>query len=251
MADLRLERVLWRRGLLPIGIDEAGRGPLAGPVVAAACLLPADVDLPGVNDSKKLSEKKREALFPLVQERAIAWGIGVVDHARIDEINILNATFEAMRLAVRGLLGEPLPPEPPLWAEAVGGPLARPLQAGWAPPVSWRLGRGEAVAADPEPGSRGSAFLLVDGNQRIREWTGLQRPVVGGDRKALAIAAASILAKVARDRLMIGYDKLYPAYGFAGHKGYSAPVHWGALDREGPCPIHRLSFLGPRQSTLF
>ncbi|HLO01765.1 MAG TPA: ribonuclease HII [Symbiobacteriaceae bacterium] len=233
MADLRLERVLWRRGFLPIGIDEAGRGPLAGPVVAAACLLPADVDLAGVNDSKKLSEKKREALFPLVQERALAWGIGVVDHARIDEINILNATFEAMRLAVRGLLGEPLPPEPPLWAEAVGGPLARPLPTGWAPP--------EAV----------SPFLLVDGNQRIREWTGLQRPVVGGDRKALAIAAASILAKVARDRLMIGYDKLYPAYGFAGHKGYSAPVHWGALDREGPCPIHRRSFLGPRQSTLF
>lgn len=231
MADLRLERVLWRRGLLPIGIDEAGRGPLAGPVVAAACLLPADVDLPGVNDSKKLSEKKREALFPLVQERAIAWGIGVVDHARIDEINILNATFEAMRLAVRGLLGEPLPAEPPLWAEAVGGPLARPLTAEGAP------------SGDP--------FLLVDGNQRIREWAGLQRPVVGGDRKALAIAAASILAKVARDRLMIGYDKLYPAYGFAGHKGYSAPVHWGALDREGPCPIHRLSFLGPRQATLF
>lgn len=228
MADLRLERVLWSRGYLPIGIDEAGRGPLAGPVVAAACLLPADVELPGVNDSKKLTEKKREALFPLVQERAIAWGIGVVDHERIDEINILNATFEAMRLAVRGLLGEVRLTEPPLWAEAVGGPLARPLSE---------------VEATP--------FLLVDGNQKIREWTGLQRPVVGGDRKALAIAAASILAKVARDRLMIGYDKLYPAYGFAGHKGYSAPVHWGALDREGPCPIHRRSFLGPRQSTLF
>lgn len=235
MADLRLERVVWRRGLLPIGIDEAGRGPLAGPVVAAACILPADVDLPGVNDSKKLSEKRREALFPLVQERAIAWGIGVVDHARIDEINILNATFEAMRLAVRGLLGELQLAEPPLWAEAVGGPLARPLSPDWAPP-------------DAE---RGDPFLLVDGNQKIREWTGHQRPVIGGDRKALAIAAASILAKVARDRLMIGYDKLYPAYGFAGHKGYSAPVHWGALDREGPCPIHRLSFLGPRQATLF
>lgn len=244
MADLRLERVLWGRGFLPIGIDEAGRGPLAGPVVAAACLLPADVELPGVNDSKKLTEKRREALFPLVQERAIAWGIGVVDHARIDEINILNATFEAMRLAVRGLLGEIALSEPPLWAEAVGGPMALPLPAGWEGKPLPGAPLGEAqVGRQP--------FLLVDGNQRIREWTGLQRPVVGGDRKALAIAAASILAKVARDRLMIGYDKLYPAYGFAGHKGYSAPVHWGALDREGPCPIHRRSFLGPRQSTLF
>jgi ribonuclease HII len=230
MADLRLERVVWRSGLLPIGIDEAGRGPLAGPVVAAACVLPAEVDLPGVNDSKKLTEKRREALFPLVQEKALAWGIGVVDHARIDAINILNATFEAMRQAVRGLLGEVTLAEPPLWAEAVGGPLARSLPAGYEKPVP---------------------FLLVDGNQRIREWSGLQRPVIGGDRKALAIAAASILAKVARDRLMVAYDKLYPAYGFAGHKGYSAPVHWQALEREGPSPIHRLSFLGPRQATLF
>lgn len=251
MADLRLERVLWGRGFLPIGIDEAGRGPLAGPVVAAACLLPADVELPGVNDSKKLTEKRREALFPLVQERAIAWSIGVVDHARIDEINILNATFEAMRLAVRGLLGEPLPAEPPLWAEAVGGPLARPLPEGWARSAEGPLADGLPSEGAPPDVRAGSPFLLVDGNQRIREWTGLQRPIVGGDRKALAIAAASILAKVARDRLMIGYDKLYPAYGFAGHKGYSAPVHWGALDREGPCPIHRRSFLGPRQSTLF
>lgn len=231
MADLRLERVLWGRGYLPIGIDEAGRGPLAGPVVAAACLLPADLALPGVNDSKKLTEKRREALFPQVAEQALAWGIGVVDHGRIDEVNILNATFEAMRLAVSGLLGGALPPEPPLWAEAVGAPLAKPLPAGLR--------------------EQGAPFLLVDGNQRIREWSGLQRPVIGGDRKALAIAAASILAKVARDRLMIAYDRLYPAYGFAGHKGYSAPVHWGALEREGPCPIHRLSFLGPRQSTLF
>lgn len=238
MADLRLERVLWGRGFLPIGIDEAGRGPLAGPVVAAACLLPADVSLPGVNDSKKLTEKKREALFPLIQEQAIAWGIGVVDHVRIDEINILNATFEAMRLAVQGLLGEPLPAEPPLWGEAVGVRLANPLALDWA------------QAGGRSMGEQGH-FLLVDGNQRIRQWTGIQRPVIGGDRKALSIAAASILAKVARDRLMIAYDALYPGYGFSRHKGYSAPEHWGALDREGPSPIHRRSFLGPRQSTLF
>lgn len=232
MADLRLERVLWNRSFVPIGIDEAGRGPLAGPVVAAACLLPADVELPGVNDSKKLTEKRREALFPLIQERAVAWGIGVVDHARIDEINILNATFEAMRLAVQGLLGEPLPPEPPLWGEAVGGALAKP-----AAPAAVSAGQG--------------TFLLVDGNQRIRQWTSVQRPVIGGDRKSLSIAAASILAKVARDRLMIAYDRLHPEYGFARHKGYSAPEHWSALERVGPSPIHRLSFLGPRQSTLF
>jgi ribonuclease HII len=230
LADQRLERVLWQRGYLPVGVDEAGRGPLAGPVVAAACILPAGVDLAGVNDSKKLTEKRREALFPLVQERAIAWGIGVVDHARIDEINILNATFEAMRLAIRGALGEAEPPEPPLWAEAVGGPLAKPLP--------------------PERQAEG-AFLLVDGNQLIREWSRPQRPIIGGDRKALAIAAASILAKVARDRLMVAYDQRYPAYGFARHKGYSAPEHWAALEREGPSPIHRRTFLGPRQMTLF
>jgi ribonuclease HII len=249
MADLRLERVLWGRGFVPIGIDEAGRGPLAGPVVAAACLLPADVSLPGVNDSKKLTEKRREALFPLIQEQAIAWGIGVVDHVRIDEINILNATFEAMRLAVQGLLGEPLPAKPPLWVEAVGGGLANPLLADWA-----LVGGGTtATAPSVARGSIGEQghFLLVDGNLRIRQWTGVQRPVIGGDRKALSIAAASILAKVARDRLMIAYDQLYPGYGFARHKGYSAPEHRGALDREGPSPIHRRSFLGPRQSSLF
>lgn len=207
MADLRLERVLWRHGYQVIGVDEAGRGPLAGPVVAAACILPADAELPGVNDSKKLSEKKREAAFERVRQVALGFGVGVVDAARIDQINILQATFEAMRLAV---------------AEA------------------------QAMAAAGD-----SACLLVDGNQKLPGWAADQRAVVGGDRKSLSIAAASILAKVTRDRMMIEYDRLYPQYGFARHKGYSAKEHFAAIDAHGPSPIHRITFIDHRQIRFF
>jgi len=207
MADLRLERVLWRRGYQVIGVDEAGRGPLAGPVVAAACILPADADLPGVNDSKRLSPKRRETAFEQVQKVALGWGIGIVDAARIDQINILRATFEAMTQAVEGALA----------------------MAGAAAP----------------------AWLLIDGNQRLPGWQGDQRPVVGGDRKSLSIAAASILAKVTRDRLMMEYDQLYPEYGFARHKGYAAKEHFAALDAYGPSPIHRITFIDHRQLRFF
>lgn len=207
MADLRLERVLWRRGYQVIGVDEAGRGPLAGPVVAAVCILPPEADLPTVNDSKKLSEKKREAAFELIQQTALGWGVGVVDAKRIDEINILRATFEAMALAVAG-------------AQAMVKDAATPC-------------------------------LLVDGNLRLPSWQGDQRPVVGGDRKSLSIAAASILAKVTRDRMMVEYDQLYSGYGFARHKGYAAKEHLAALDRDGPSPIHRVTFIDHRQLRFF
>ncbi|MFZ5828289.1 MAG: ribonuclease HII [Bacillota bacterium] len=207
MADLRLERVLWRHGYQVIGVDEAGRGPLAGPVVAGACILPPDAELPMVNDSKKLSEKKREAAFALIRQVALGWGVGIVDARRIDQINILRATFEAMEQAVQA-------------AREMAGESATPT-------------------------------LLVDGNQRLPAWAGEQRPVVGGDRKSLSIAAASILAKVTRDRMMVEYDQLYPEYGFARHKGYSAREHFEALDRHGPSPIHRITFIDHRQLRLF
>lgn len=206
-ANLRLERVLWGHGCTVVGVDEAGRGPLAGPVVAGACILPPGVDLPGVNDSKALSAKRREEAFGRIQAAALGWGVGVVDAGRIDQINIRNATFEAMALAAKAALGM-------------------------------------AGAGD-------QAFLLVDGNATIPSWQGPQRWVVGGDHKSLSIAAASILAKVTRDRMMVAYDQDYPEYGFARHKGYGAKEHLAALDEHGPCPIHRMTFIDHRQLRFF
>lgn len=175
------------------GVDEAGRGPLAGPVVAAAVILAPGTQLPGVNDSKKLSEKKREQLFDYVRENALAYGIGEASEAEIDEINILNATFLAMRRAIENM----------------------------------------DAAAD---------FALIDGN-RIQ---GLDIPaecVIGGDAKVLSIAAASILAKVTRDRKMRQLAEVYPQYGFEKHKGYGTKAHYAAIEQYGVCPIHRRSFL--------
>lgn len=175
------------------GIDEAGRGPLAGPVCAAACVLPAGLELEGLNDSKKLSEKRREALYDQITAQALAWAVCLVDEKTIDEINILQATFRAMRGAVSKLN---LTPE----------------------------------------------LCLVDGN--LDPGLGLPtKTVVKGDATCASIAAASILAKVTRDRLMLRYDAQYPGYGFAAHKGYGTKAHYAALAALGPCPIHRRSFL--------
>ena len=175
------------------GVDEAGRGPLAGPVCAAACILPAGLVIEGLNDSKKLSEKRREALYDQITEKALAWAVCLVDEKTVDEINILQATYRAMRDAVTQLELKP-------------------------------------------------DLCLVDGNRD--PGLGLPtRTVVKGDASCASVAAASILAKVTRDRLMVEYDKQYPGYGFAVHKGYGTRAHYAAIDTLGICPIHRRSFL--------
>ncbi len=175
------------------GIDEVGRGPLAGPVVAGAVILPKDCDILYINDSKKQYEKKREELYDVIMERAVAVGIGCSTPERIDEINILQATYEAMRQAVAQL---PVQPD-----------------------------------------------LLLNDAVTIPELSVRQVPIIKGDAKSISIGAASIMAKVTRDRLMVQYDEIYPEYGFASNKGYGAQVHIEALKKYGPCPIHRKSFI--------
>lgn len=175
------------------GIDEAGRGPLAGPVCAAAVILPFGLEIPGLNDSKKLTDKKRNELYDLIVASAVAYGIAVSDEKEIDEINILQATFRAMERAVSQLQQKP-------------------------------------------------DLILVDGN-RLPQLQTEAYPIVKGDSLSASIAAASILAKVTRDRFMEQQDALYPAYGFAVHKGYGTKRHYEALTEHGPCPIHRMSFL--------
>ncbi|MDD4272764.1 ribonuclease HII [Desulfobacter postgatei] len=176
------------------GVDEAGRGPLAGPVVSAAVVLPENFDIPGINDSKKLSEKKRAALFPVIQSQAIAFGIGIADHGEIDRINILQASLLSMKRAV------------------------------------------DDLGLIPD-------YLLIDGKFTIDSNID-QRPVIKGDTLSLSIAAASILAKVTRDRIMTDLDLQYPEYEFKRHKGYPTKAHKQAILTHGPCPIHRKSFKG-------
>jgi ribonuclease HII len=190
---LSRERRLWRRGMRNVaGIDEAGRGPLAGPVVAAAVVVSPGFFLPGVDDSKKVSPLRRAALYDRILAGAFSVGLGIVDQETIDRINILNATFEAMHCAV------------------------------------------DSLSVKPE-------YLLVDGN-RFRGGDIPFSAIVDGDEKCFSIAAASIVAKVTRDRIMEEYDKQYPGYGFARHKGYGTLQHRGAIERLGLCPIHRRSF---------
>lgn len=175
------------------GIDEVGRGPLAGPVVAGAVILPRDCQILYLNDSKQLSEKKREELYEVIMENAVSTGLGFVSPERIDEINILQATYEAMRQAIGKLEKEP--------------------------------------------------DLLLNDAVTIPGVEIRQVPIIKGDAKSVSIAAASIIAKVTRDRLMVQYDEIYPEYGFASNKGYGAAAHIEALKKYGPTPIHRRSFL--------
>ncbi len=203
---IRLEKELERtRGMLVYeerfrekgligGIDEVGRGPLAGPVVAACVILPADHPVLYLNDSKKLTERKREELYAVLMEESVSWSIGMESWEVIDEINILQATYSAMRKAIGSM--------------------------------------------DPAPD-----FLLNDA-VTIPKVSIPQCPIVKGDSKSCSIAAASIIAKVTRDRLMQDYDRIYPGYGFARNKGYGTKEHIEALKRLGPCPIHRRSFIG-------
>ncbi len=175
------------------GIDEVGRGPLAGPVVAGAVILPKDCDILYINDSKQLSEKKREELYDVILQKAVAWGIGYSSPSRIDEINILQATYEAMRQAIRKLSVVP--------------------------------------------------NLLLNDAVTIPGVEIPQVPIIKGDAKSISIGAASIIAKVTRDRLMVKYDGIYPQYGFAANKGYGSQAHIEALRKYGPTPIHRRSFI--------
>ena len=176
------------------GVDEAGRGPLAGPVVAAAVIFSSNIDIAGLDDSKKLSAKKRDELFPKIQKNAVAYGVAVVAPKLIDEINILQAARLAMKDAVNQL--KPVPD-----------------------------------------------LLLIDGNQKIESSLD-QWAIIKGDSKSLSIAAASILAKVTRDRIMGDYHKLYPQYQFNRHKGYGTKLHRTLIQEHGPCPIHRSTFKG-------
>ena len=194
-ADLwEIENDLHREGYrLICGVDEAGRGPLAGPVCAAAVILPQGLEIPGLNDSKKLTEKKRELLFPQIQELAESWSVAFATVEEIEERNILRATFLAMNRAIAGLK---LRPE----------------------------------------------LALIDGNQN-REIKVPSRTVVHGDAICASIAAASVLAKVSRDRLMLELAGRYPEYGFEQHKGYGTKAHYEALRKYGPSPVHRMSFL--------
>lgn len=195
MPDFELETAAGKAGYKSVcGVDEAGRGPLAGPVCAAAVILPENCEIPGLNDSKKLSEKKRGELFEIITERAVSCAVAFGTLEEIEKFNILNATFMAMNRAVSAL----------------------------------------KIPAD---------FALIDGN---RKPAGLEIPcetVVKGDGKSCSIAAASILAKVTRDRLLLEYDSHYPQYGFAKHKGYGTKAHYEAIREYGACPVHRLSFL--------
>ena len=199
MGDKNAMRAFEKEALLRgykiiAGVDEAGRGPLAGPVVSAAVVLPENFNVPGINDSKKLSEKKRDTLFPLIQENVLSFGIGIADHIEIDRINILQASLLSMKRAV------------------------------------------EALSLVPD-------YLLIDGKFTIDSPID-QQAVVKGDAKSLSIAAASILAKVTRDRIMADLDVTYPVYGFQRHKGYPTRAHKQAIIDHGPCPVHRKSFRG-------
>lgn len=200
MPDLSIERRHWEAGhCVVVGLDEAGRGCLAGPVVAAAVALPPDAHLPGLDDSKKLSAEARAALVPQIHREALAVGVGQCSPAEIDELNILWASLEAMRRAAEAL------------------------------PFSLDV-------------------LLVDGNREIPSVPWRQEAVVKGDATSLSIAAASIIAKTTRDGIMVALDAAFPAYGWAGHKGYPTAQHYAALAAHGPSPHHRRSFRLDRDS---
>ena len=192
--NLSYEKRLWRKGYRYVaGVDEAGRGPLAGPVVAAAVVFPPQVKIQGLDDSKQLSPKKREELFQLIRDKSLKIGVGRVSHRQIDRLNIGRANLLAMKIAV----------------EKLGG------------------------FAD---------HLLIDGARNQVDSPLPQRAINGGDRKCASIAAASIIAKVTRDRIMLRYHEKYPEYRFDRHKGYGTEAHVRLVARFGPCPIHRRSF---------
>ena len=191
----QIEKEIYETGIDAIcGIDEAGRGPLAGPVVVAAVIMPKDSMIEGVNDSKKVSEKKREALYDKILEEAIAYGVGIIDQKEIDDLNILNATKKGLTTAIKELKVKP-------------------------------------------------QRILVDALNGIDTLGIPYTSIIKGDAKSYSIAAASIIAKVTRDRIMREWDQVYPMYGFEKHKGYGTKMHIDAIKEHGLCPLHRLSFV--------
>ena len=207
VCGLALENAARRRGAVRIaGIDEVGRGPMFGPVVAAAVILPEGWRLRGLNDSKQLKQEERERFAESIRGKAVAWAIAAVDVETIDRINIRRASLLAMRLAVEQLVAAP-----------------------------------DFLLPD---------FLLIDGRDTI-DWPCPQQAVIGGDARSLSIAAASVLAKVHRDRLLVELDAVYPGYGLARHKGYCVAEHLEALARLGPTPLHRKNWSPVAQMTLF
>lgn len=193
LENMRLYEKKYESCGLICGIDEAGRGPLAGPVVAGVVILPRDCQILYLNDSKKLTARRRELLYEEIMEKALAVGTGVVSHARIDEINILQATYEAMRQAI------------------------------------------EKLGVEPD--------ILLNDAVTIPEVTLKQVPIIKGDAKSVSIAAASVIAKVTRDRMMVEMDQKYPGYGFASNKGYGSAAHIASIREMGPCEIHRKTFI--------
>lgn len=196
MSSLTLdyENQLWDKGLIPAGVDEAGRGPLAGPVVAASVILSNENPIDGLNDSKALTPRKRSLLYDIILEKSVSFAVGIIENDVIDEINILQATIKAMESSILGLTIKP-------------------------------------------------DLVYIDGN-RPTTLEIKQQTIVKGDTKCQSIAAASIIAKVTRDRIMEKMDEIYPQYGFLKHKGYPTKAHYEAIKKYGPCPVHRLSFNG-------
>ena len=201
----KIERELYQKGIKSIcGIDEAGRGPLAGPVVVASVIMPEGSMIEGVNDSKKVSEKKREKLYEQIIEEAVAYGVGIIDQNEIDRINILNATKEGLTLCIKEL---------------------------------------EKDLKEKNRGIEKPEIILVDALTKIDTDHIPYQSIIKGDAKSYSIAAASIIAKVTRDRIMRQWDEVYPEYGFAKHKGYGTAMHISAIKQYGICPLHRKTFV--------
>lgn len=201
----KIEKELYQKGVKSIcGIDEAGRGPLAGPVVVASVIMPEGSMIEGVNDSKKVSEKKREKLYEQIIEEAVAYGVGIIDQNEIDRINILNATKEGLTLCIKEL---------------------------------------EKDLKEKNRGIEKPEIILVDALTKIDTDHIPYQSIIKGDAKSYSIAAASIIAKVTRDRIMRQWDEVYPEYGFAKHKGYGTAIHISAIKQYGICPLHRKTFV--------
>lgn len=201
----KIERELYQKGVKSIcGIDEAGRGPLAGPVVVASVIMPEGSMIEGVNDSKKVSEKKREKLYEQIIGEAVAYGVGIIDQNEIDRINILNATKEGLTLCIKEL---------------------------------------EKDLKEKNRGIEKPEIILVDALTKIDTDHIPYQSIIKGDAKSYSIAAASIIAKVTRDRIMRQWDEVYPEYGFAKHKGYGTAMHISAIKQYGICPLHRKTFV--------